>query len=86
MSDNKTEQKTAPRTPPADAAAPFYTLTQFWRGEAQRMLDESAAAMEKGFAEWERTVQESSRYSAAQAHAMHEAGRAFVNGARAMLA
>jgi hypothetical protein len=85
MTENKstTEQKT--RTIPADAATPFYTFSNLWKGEMQRVLDETTSAMEKGFAEYERAVTETSRFSAAQARAMHEAGRALLNGARVMM-
>ena len=85
MSDNKTSSETKTRVPPADAATPFFMFSNLWRTEAQRVLDETSAAMEKSFGEWERTVGEASRFQSAQARAMHDAGRAFLTGARAML-
>ena len=87
MTETKNEAKPAqqPHRAPADAAAPFYTFTTFWRGEMLRFLDDSSQAMEKGFAEYEKSVHELSRTSAAQARAMHDAGRALLNGARVML-
>ena len=81
-----TEQaKTQNRVPPADAANPFFSFANIWRGEAQRVLDETTAAMEKSYGEWERTVSETSRFSTAQARAMHDASRALLSGARVML-
>ncbi len=85
MSENKSTETKHQNRAPADITTPFYTFANLWKTEMQRVLDESSSAMEKGFAEYERAVQESSRFSAAQARAMHEAGRALLNGAKVML-
>ena len=84
MSENKTSEQ--PKRPiPAEAATPFYTFAQLWKTEMQRVLDETALAMDKGYAEWQRNIEESSRFSAAQARAMQEAGRALFTGTKVML-
>ncbi|HEY4220372.1 MAG TPA: hypothetical protein VGO62_03500 [Myxococcota bacterium] len=87
MSDSNKTSTEQPKTrvPPADAATPFHMFTNLWKTEMRRVLEESHTAMEKSFSEWEKNVAEASRFQAAQAHAMHDATRAFLEGTRVML-
>ena len=85
MSDNTAKPQNTKHTPPADAASPFFTFQQVWRTEMHRVLDESNAAMERGFGEWERNVNEATRFGQAQMRAFHEASRAMLAGARTVI-
>jgi hypothetical protein len=85
---SETNQKTTNekhRAAPADAATPFFTFQTFWKGEMSRLLDETGAAMERGYGEWERMAQESSRLSTAGMKSMHDANRQWMAAARTLL-
>lgn len=73
------------RAAPADAANAFFTFQTFWRNEGRRLLDETDAAVERGYGEWGRMAQESSRMNAASVKAMHDASRQRMAAARAFL-
>jgi hypothetical protein len=87
MSDTQknTESKQQHRAAPADAANAFFTFQTFWKNEMHRMLDETNAAIERGYGEWERAAHEQNRMSAAAVKSMHDASRQWMQAARTFL-
>lgn len=81
---HKTENGKQHRTIPADAQTPAFLFTSTFAQESKRVLDETATAMERSFAEYERGLVEMNKLALANMKLMHEASRAFLDGVRTM--
>jgi hypothetical protein len=87
MSETSTHKSSenGKRTIPADAQNAAFLYTSTFAKEGQRVLEETASAMEKSFAEYERGLAEMNRMALANAKLMHEASRAWFEGVRVVM-